>query len=538
MKKRFFFVLLMSLCFISAFAEGEFIKFGNFEYRVLEDGTAEITDYTGSEKRVVVPDTLDGYKVTEIGDDAFDRCYSAESITLPDGIRRIGHSAFYNCQFRSFTIPEGVTEIGNSAFNSCYSLESLVVPDSVTSIGRYAFSGCGDVVLPDTITRIEEGTFSECTFTEITLPSNLTYLGNAVFSCNPYLTQVSIPAGVTTILGNTFYSCDSLTSVILPNTVRVIKGYAFRDCVNLEKVYIPQSVTVIDTYAFDDSNPDVTIICEKGSIAESFAREEGFAFEYPTTEEEEMRKFSYMVNPDDTLTVTGYNGKNTEIAIPAFIDDVPVTAVAPASFVGLSSLTSITLPDTLTEIGEYAFLGCKSLESVMMPDTLTEIGNAVCAYCPNLTLKVADNSKAHQYALENSMKFEIMPSLPSEPDYSEFVTSENEDGTLSITAYTGDETNIVVPSSISGKEVTALSDMVFTSTQPFVSVTLPEGLVSIGDFCFLGSQTLETLVIPASVTEIGSVVGMHCPHLECVVVENSYAHEYVVNNGIPFVFPE
>ena len=86
--------------------------------------------------------------------------------------------------------------------------------------------------------------------------------------------------------------------------------------------------------------------------------------------------------------------------------------------------------------------------------------------------------------------------------------------------------------------VTYIGNNAFNSCESLVSVTLPEGLVSIGDFCFLGSHALETLVIPESVTEIGNGVGMYCPNLECVVKENSFAHEYVVSAGIPFVFSE
>lgn len=535
MKKLFFVLLLTSLCFICAFSEEEILSNGYYQYRVLEDGTAEITKYTGDEKRVVVPDSLDGYKVTVIGDDSFERLYSTESIILPEGIRKIGNSAFFNCQFRTFTIPDGVTEIGDSAFNSCYSLESLVVPDRVVSIGRYAFDGCGEIFLPDTITRIEEGTFSESDFTEITLPSNLTYLGESAFSHNTYLKQISIPTGVTAILKNTFYGCSSLTTVILPNTVRGIQSYAFKDCLNLERVYIPESVTVIDSsFAFDDANPNVTIVCAKGSKAEEFAREQGFNIEYPTTEEEEMRNFAYSVNPNGTLSVTGYVGKRIDIAIPASIDGAHVTAVSPAAFAGASNLKSVILPDGLTAIGEYAFLGSKSLESILIPESVSEIGEAFAFYCPNLTLKVFENSKAHGYAVENGFPFELC--APAEPEFPDFAYVEKDDGSVSITDYTGKEAAVVVPSVISGKPVTALSAMAFTSTGSYTTVTLPDGLVSIGDFCFLGNQTIEMLVIPASVTEIGTGVCLYCPKLTCVVEKNSFAHEYAVSNNIPVVF--
>ena len=532
MKKLLLLLLSALLLAGIALAEEGILNSGYFQYRLLEDGTVEIVGYTGSEMRIVVPGTLDGCQVTEIGNDSFAREWSVTSITLPEGIRRIGDSAFYNCQFSEFTIPDGVTEIGTSAFNSCYSLEYLVVPDSVTTIGRYAFSGCGEVIIPDSITSIDEGTFSECKFAEITLPSKLTYLGESAFSSNAYLKRIAIPAGVTAILDDTFYKCTSLETVVIPKTVLGIGDDAFYGCINLKMVYIPRSVGVINLYAFRDANPSLTIICEPGSAAETFAKKRGFAYEYATTEAQEMMNYAYLVNPDDTLTVTGYNGRNTELAIPATIGGQTVTAIGPAAFVGAPELRIVTLPDTVTTIGEYAFLGCKSLETVRIPAGVSEMGDAIAAYCPVLTLQVVENSAAHQYALANAMQYEVC--LPPEPDYSDFVTQANDDGSLTITDYTGKETAIVVPAVISGQPVTAISAMAFTSAPELVSVILPDGLVTIGDFCFLGSRTLETLVIPASVQQIGSGVGMYCPLLTCVVAEGSAAHEYAESNGIPF----
>jgi len=532
--KKLLLVLLSALLLTGiALAEEGILASGNYEYRPLADGTAEIVGYTGDENRVVVPNTLDGCQVTEIGDKAFYKEWGIDAIILPEGIRRIGDSAFYNCQFYEFTIPDGVTEIGTSAFNSCYSLKYLVVPDSVTAIGRYAFSGCGEVVLPDTITSIDEGTFSDCKFAEITLPPNLTYLGESAFSSNAYLKRITIPAGVTAILDDTFYKCTSLETVVIPNTVLGIGYEAFYGCISLKTVYIPQSVGVINSSAFRDVNPSLTIICEPGSAAETFAKNRGFAYEYATTEAQEMMNYAYLVNPDGTLTVTGYHGRNTELAIPAVIGGRNVTAIGPAAFVGAPELRTVTLPDTVTAIGEYAFLGCKSLETLLIPAGVSEMGDAIAAYCPALTLQVMEDSPAHQYALANAMQHEVCQ--PPEPDYSDFVTQTNDDGSLTITDYTGKETAIVVPAVISGQPVTAISAMAFASAPELVSVTLPEGLVTIGDFCFLGSRTLETLVIPASVQQIGSGVGMYCPLLTCVVVEGSAAHEYAQSNGVPFV---
>ena len=93
---------------------------GDYTYRVLSGGTAEITRYIGAGGDVVIPDTIDGYTVTSIG-----------------------YSAFYECSvLTTVAIGDSVTTIGDHAFDSCNALTTVDIPDSVTTIGDYAFSDC------------------------------------------------------------------------------------------------------------------------------------------------------------------------------------------------------------------------------------------------------------------------------------------------------------------------------------------------------------------------------------------------------------
>ncbi len=83
------------------------------------------------------------YRVTEIGERAFEGCSGLMSITIPNSVTTIGRYAFQYCSgLTSITIPESVTSIGSSAFSGCSGLTSITIPDSVTSIGSSAFSGC------------------------------------------------------------------------------------------------------------------------------------------------------------------------------------------------------------------------------------------------------------------------------------------------------------------------------------------------------------------------------------------------------------
>ena len=225
----------------------------DYEYEVLDDGTVEISKYTGSDEEVTIPSTIDGKKVTSIGEDAFYWCTSLTSVTIPNSVTSIGAWAFESCEsLESVTIPNSVTSIGRSAFCYCTSLTSVTIPNSVTSIGAWAFW--------------------ECTG----------------------LTSVTIPDSVTSIGEYAFCACTSLTSVTIPESVTSIGEWAFSDCTSLTSVTIPNSVTSIGYWAFGyDSHMNIingfTIYGYKGSAAETYAKENEFKF-IPLDEETKLKK--------------------------------------------------------------------------------------------------------------------------------------------------------------------------------------------------------------------------------------------------------
>ena len=207
MKKQVLCLFLCLLCLAAlpsaALADGEpereIVASGDWEYALLEDGSAEITGYTGGEEELTIPDTLDGHPVTAIGDAAFYGCYSLTSVTIPDGVAEIGMNPFIRCDALDsvivssdhpalevvdgvlfskadkrlicypcvktddrYTIPEGIEIIGDYAFRACDSLTDVTIPDGVTSISDYAFNECGSltsVTIPDGVTTIGYGAF-------------------------------------------------------------------------------------------------------------------------------------------------------------------------------------------------------------------------------------------------------------------------------------------------------------------------------------------------------------------------------------------
>lgn len=116
---------------------------GDFEYTALEDGTAQITKYTGKAAELEIPKELDGIPVSAIGDEAFLRCSGLENVIIPEGVSAIGNISFYLCgALKSIVILDSVTAIGDLAFGGCDSLTAIAVPDSVTAIGINPFRDC------------------------------------------------------------------------------------------------------------------------------------------------------------------------------------------------------------------------------------------------------------------------------------------------------------------------------------------------------------------------------------------------------------
>lgn len=132
---------------------------------------------------------------------------------------------------------------------------SITIPNDVTSIGDNAFDGCSkltDITIPDGVTNIGVAAFRNCSSaTSITIPDSITYIGAYVFSGCSNLTNITISDSVTIIGNYAFSGCSGLTSITIPDSVTNIDTYAFSKCSNLKTINLGSGITEIDSYAFD-----------------------------------------------------------------------------------------------------------------------------------------------------------------------------------------------------------------------------------------------------------------------------------------------
>ena len=133
-----------------------------------------------------------------------------------------------------------VTTIGNFAFDNCTGMTSVIIPDSVTTVGGAAFSGCSNltsVVIGNSVTAIDQSTFYDCnSLTQVEIGHSVTDIGRNAFENCTSLTSVVIPDSVTSIGWDAFWNCAGLTTVAIPDSVTTISDYAFYLCAGLTKV--------------------------------------------------------------------------------------------------------------------------------------------------------------------------------------------------------------------------------------------------------------------------------------------------------------
>ena len=206
-----------------------------------------ITKYTGAATAVSVPQFINGMRVTEIGNGAFQGRGDVTRITLPQGITRIGNNAFDGCgQLTSVNIPNGVTSIGDTAFIWCGKLQTLNIPASVTSIGIFwSFWGCNSL----TSINVDPANTKYASQDGILYNKDKTWL----YWCpGGKAGDVKLAPTVKTIGYFSFENCNRITSITIPASVTLIEDGVFDKCTSLRSFYFLGNAPTVRS-SFDPS---------------------------------------------------------------------------------------------------------------------------------------------------------------------------------------------------------------------------------------------------------------------------------------------
>ena len=427
---------------------------------------------------------------------------------IPNGVIGIGNYAF--CGFESLisiTIPNSVTSIGHYAFCRCENITDIKLPNSIISIGHNAFGCCyslTDIVLPCNITSIEQKTFQYCSsLVSINLPNGVKTIGERAFDGCSSLKYIELPQSLLSIEMEAFGGCTSLSYIVIPNNVNNIAWWAFSGCSSLTRINIPTSLNGIESNVFYNCSSLRSLNLNNITYIKHGA------FHNTAIYNDESNWDNGALYIDNCLI---------EVKLDAikerFVIKEDTRLIASAAFPINSMLKFLTIPNSVTSIGDWAFSSCLSLTSIIMPDNIQRLGINIFDSCQSLQIICVPQEKKGAYCrmgLEKYCDFILE---------GEYIEQEIDDINYRLNNYTltaeviqraeGYIGSIIIPSSVVYQKATYV-------------VTKIEGILIEEDYShiigpFVNCQELTSIFIPDTVTYIGEAIFDNCISLSSIEV--------------------
>ena len=463
----------------------------------------------------IYPELPDGLEI--IGASAFSQ-YNRTSIDLPSSLRVIGDNAFMRSNLTSVVIPEGVDSVGVGAFAVSSELHRVDVPSTLRKISANTFANCYNLTvvnLDEGVEEIGDNAFESTGVNDsLTLPSSLRKIGSQAFAQCYRMDTIALPEGLTTIGDYAFSECGSLTAAMLPSTLTEVGQSAFQGCTALKTIRIAASTpptATVSTFAGPDFERCVVYV-PAGSV-DAYRNAPGWL------------NFTYIV---DGVTVTLPESKTVHVDVPGSLGGL-------LTMFEKENLTSLIVSGSLngTDIGligkmtdaEWAlgpgdWIDGKLTELNLKDARIVEGGDYYASAAGTQYYTQADVFPTMAF-WSSRLTSVVFPSSIKVVGGSIFFGSDS----LKSVTFTGDVDSICASafygcpqlSEVTLQKVHYIGDQAFSGTA-ISTLTLPDGLDSLGNAVFGGCGNLRELHMPNSVVKMGESTFQYCDSLTSVTL--------------------